>query len=234
MKLNQSRQIVIIISANSEWKALVNILSPSKESILYSPYGQYFVANNNFKDTIPFELLFFQGGWGKIDAAASAQWVIKEINPQIVFNLGTAGGFLNRANVGEIIYVTRTIIYDIVERMGSMEEALNYYTTELDTMPKSLVGYATPSPMISADQDIDPQNINKLMQSFDAVAADWESGSIAHICKKNGIKIIILKIISDVVDHSGSRTYENLKDFERKAESLMPNLLKILEKYLLN
>lgn len=122
-----------------------------------APYGQYFVAPAGSVAEVSKPLLFFHGGWGKVDAAASAQWAISKWTPRLVVNLGTAGGFPGGAREGDIVFATRTIVYDIVERMGSAQEAIDDYTTDLEPVPESLRKLVVGSPMISADQDIDPQ-----------------------------------------------------------------------------
>ncbi len=38
-------------------------------------------------------MVFFHGGWGKIDAAGSAQYVIDTFRPGLIVNIGNAGGF---------------------------------------------------------------------------------------------------------------------------------------------
>lgn len=223
-----SHDTVIIVSANAEWRALLAILKPDPTSLGATPYGQYFIAPTGSIAGVSKPLLFFHGGWGKVDAAASAQWAISNWKPRLVVNIGTAGGFPGRIREGDIVFATRTIVYDIIERMGSAQEAIDDYTTELGPPPDSLKPLVHGSSIISADQDIDPNRIPELLHKYNAVAADWESASIARICKKNNIRVVILRGISDVVNTSGSRTYGNLEDFETQSRQIMTRLLALL------
>ncbi len=79
----------------------------------------------------PFDT-YFHGGWGKISAAATTQYVIDHFQPDLLVNLGTCGGFEGRIARGTIILVTKTIVYDIIEQMSEPEEAIAHYSTELD------------------------------------------------------------------------------------------------------
>lgn len=225
-----SHDTVVIVSANAEWRALLAVLKPRPDALRTTPYGQYFVAPAGSIAGVSKPLLFFHGGWGKVDAAASAQWALSKWAPQMVVNLGTAGGFPGRVREGDIVFATSTIVYDIVERMGSAQEAIDDYTTDLEPVPESLRSLVIGSPMISADQDIDPQRIPELTSTFGAVAADWESASIARVCKKNNVRVIILRGVSDVVDVTGSRTYGNIQDFESQSRKIMGSLILLLAK----
>ena len=77
-------------------------------------------------------LTLFHGGWGKISAAATAQYVIDHFKPDLLINLGTCGGFEGRIETGTIILVERTLVYDIIEQMSDGAEAIEHYSSELD------------------------------------------------------------------------------------------------------
>ena len=81
--------IVVLISANAEWRT-VKMLFPQVQ-IRNSEMGEWFTREIDFQP-----VLFFHGGWGKISAAASAQYVIDHFAPDLLVNLGTCGGFEGR------------------------------------------------------------------------------------------------------------------------------------------
>ena len=117
--------VVVIISANAEWR-VAKELYPNHE-IQTSPYGELFDLTLDTR-----HLIFFHGGWGKISAAASAQYVIDHFKPDLLINLGTCGGFAGRIETGSIILVERTLVYDIIEQMGDGAEAIEHYSTDID------------------------------------------------------------------------------------------------------
>ncbi|EMY68446.1 hypothetical protein [Leptospira vanthielii] len=90
---SQRKNIIIIISANTEWVSAKNILQIKADTLQYSPYGEFFSVDNFFSLSKQ-NVIFFHGGWGKIDSAASTQWVISNLNPKYIINIGTAGGFI--------------------------------------------------------------------------------------------------------------------------------------------
>ena len=222
---------VVIISANAEWEALKEVLPSQDYRLERSPYGEYFIADHKLLPGLAEPVIFLHGGWGRIDAAASAQWAISEFQPDSIINLGTAGGFEGRIRVGQIVFASKTIVYDIIERMGSASEAIQDYTTEIKTeVPPELKDLVVSSTIISADQDIDPSSIRKLTDRYDAVAADWESASIGRVADKNGLPIIILRGISDVVSPQGSLAYGDIEHFEEQTRALMRDLLDLLQR----
>ena len=77
-----------MVSATSEWRAL-EVLYPGALR-RRSPFGGWFVTP---EPVVGLATAVVHGGWGKIAAAASAQYVIDRFAPQLLVNLGTCGGF---------------------------------------------------------------------------------------------------------------------------------------------
>ena len=198
-------KIVLIISADAEWRVIKELLQ--NQPIPTSPYGEY--ASVSMEKG---QLVIFQGGWGKISAAASTQYVIDHFHPDLIVNLGTCGGFSDRIQTGTVILVERTLVYDILEQMGDSEEAIAHYSTTLDLtwLPKELPAPVTRGLLISADRDIVGDEISSLINQYGAVAADWESASIAWVAQKNGIRVLILRAVTDLVGDKGGEAYGNI------------------------
>jgi adenosylhomocysteine nucleosidase len=223
-------KIVVIISAGAEWR-VVKELYPDLE-IQSSPFGE-------FADLQPVTL--FHGGWGKISAAASAQYVIDRFKPDLLINLGTCGGFAERIETGTIILVERTLVYDIIEQMGDGDEAIQHYATDIDLAwldnrrpitdddrPSSIVRGL----LVSADRDIVVEDIPMLIEKYNAVAADWESGAIAWVAQRNSTRVLILRGVTDLVGGDGGEAYGNIELFHERTKDVMKNLFDLLPDYL--
>ncbi len=220
-------KVVVIISANGEWKAVKSLFPDPK--IEESPFGEIFSVSME-----QWAITFFHGGWGKVSAAASAQYVVDQFHPDLMVNIGTCGGFQDRIEPGTIILVERTIIYDIVEQMTDAAEAIDNYSTKLDLnwLPR-----ITPSPvlrglLISADRDIVVEDIAMLISKYDAVAADWESGAIAWVAQKNNQRLLILRGVSDLVGGEGGEVYGDYELFMGRTKEIMRRLMDVLPKWL--
>lgn len=220
-------KIVIIVSANGEWQAVKTLLPKAVPE--RTVFGECFDIRI---DRWP--VTFFQGGWGKVSAAATAQYIIDKFEPDLLINLGTCGGFEGRIEQGIVILVERTIIYDIVEQMTDPEEAIQQYSSEIDL---SWLPRLTPSPvlrgqLVSADRDIIREDIPMLISKYDAVAADWESGAIAWVARKNHQRLLILRAVSDIVGQDGDEVYGEYEVFTDRAREIMRHLIELLPKWL--
>lgn len=221
-------KIVIIISADAEWR-VVKELYPDLD-IQSSPFGE-------FADLIleTSHLIIFHGGWGKISAAASTQYIIDHFKPDLLINLGTCGGFARHTPTGTVILAERTLVYDIFEQMGDSAEAIEHYATEIDLAwlsENSLESPVVRGLLVSADRDIRVEDIPMLIEKYDAAAADWESGAIAWVAQKNHTRILILRGVTDLVSADGGEAYGNIELFHERTKVVMKNLFNLLPKYL--
>jgi adenosylhomocysteine nucleosidase len=225
---------VVIISANAEWR-VVKELYPNLE-IQQSPYGEF----TNLQLST-FNLQLFHGGWGKISAAATAQYVIDHFKPDLLINLGTCGGFAGRIETGTIILVERTLVYDIIEQMGDGAEAIEHYETDIDlswvdderlTMDDVGLRSVVRGLLVSADRDILVDDIPMLIEKYDAVAADWESGAIAWVAQKNNTRVLILRAVTDLVGGDGGEAYGNIELFRERTKTVMRELFRQLPGWL--
>lgn len=227
------RSATIIISADAEWRAVIDILAPTE--IHSTLMGEYFDWKPGSDASNPLTR-FFHGGWGKISAAATAQYAIDHWQPDLLVNLGTCGGFEGRIARGAIILVTKTIVYDIIEQMSDPNEATSYFSSELDNswLRETLPRPVQPGLLVSADRDIVASDIPGLVEKYDAVAADWESGAIAWVAKKNGVRCLILRGVTDLVSASGGEAYGNIEIFHENTKKVMQELIVLLPDLLKN
>lgn len=204
-------QAVILISANLEWQAAKPLFAGAPEQ--ESPLGKWVELKlqaprlagagprTGMLHDLGYPVVVFHGGWGKISAAATAQYVIDRWNPPLLINLGTCGGFRGHIERDEVVLVEKTLVYDILEQMTDPDEALSHYTTELDL---SWLKDPLPYPvrrtlLISGDRDLIAEEVPSLHRRFGAVAGDWESGAIAWVAARNHTRCLILRGVSDLV-----------------------------------
>ena len=218
-------KIVVMISANAEW-AGVKPLFPHAE-FQNTPFGK--TANVKLGN---WNLRLFHSGWGKIASAASMQYVIDHFSPDLIVNLGTCGGFEGAAQRGDLILVDRTIVYDILELMD-VEDISPYYASSLD-----LSWLADPHPfparrglIASADADIQPEKIS-FLKSKGALAADWESAALAWVATRNNARLLILRMVSDLVSENGGEAYGDISIFTERCRSIMKELFEQLPGWL--
>lgn len=219
---------VVILSANAEWRAALDYYPAAPR--LQTPAWDAFEADLPGHGKV----VFLHGGWGKISAAASAQYALNRWNPDLLVNLGTCGGFAGLVERGEVLLVDSTAVYDIVEMMHDPQEAIDFYATQLD-----LAWLRPPYPhavrqvrLISADRDLNPADTPALAQQYNALAGDWESGAIAWVAQRNGVRCLILRGVSDLVTTAGGEAYADAQVFEDGASQIITGLLTALPAWL--
>ncbi|MEM7020112.1 MAG: 5'-methylthioadenosine/S-adenosylhomocysteine nucleosidase [Pseudomonadota bacterium] len=200
--------IIALISADAEWASIQPMYGQPCQQ---SPFGDWFecMVPHRGGET---PVIFFHGGWGKIAAAASTQYVIDKWAPELIVNLGTCGGIRGRIQLGDIVIPSRTVVYDIYEQMLDSQTAIDFYTTEIDVswVPEPLGTSATHRGVHpSADRDLDSKQIGFLINKFSAVAVDWESGAIAWTANRNTVPCLIVRAVTDLVGSQSADAYED-------------------------
>ena len=157
-----SPRTVAMISASAEWKAIAD----THPAATHTPYGDF------VEGTLGAErVIFFHGGYGKVNAAGSTQYAIDRWHPQLLINLGTCGAFGHDLHVGDVVLASATTIYDIYEEMGDADEAIADFKTTLDTSrwPAKLRVHV--EPLVSADRDLCPPRSRRCARSTTPVPA---------------------------------------------------------------
>jgi adenosylhomocysteine nucleosidase len=215
-------RVVVAISADAEWASTRKILAPGNVDV--SPYGECFTVDIGGEP-----VLLFHGGWGKISAAASAEYAIATWQPRVLINLGTCGGIAGRVQPGETLLVTRTIVYDILEGIGDSDDAIRAYTTEIDAawLGDDFPVAVRQSLLVSGDRDLVPADVSHIVDRYGAIAADWESAAIAYVAQRRGTRVVILRAVSDLVDaeRNEAEAIGNLPLFQERCDSVMRSLL---------
>ena len=105
----------------------------------------------------------------------------------------------------------------------------DYYASDLDL---SWLPGAYPYPvrrgiLASADSDLPPEKIAQL-KAQGAIAADWESAALAWVAHKNGVRLLILRAVSDLVSEQGGEAYDNIALYKERTKRIMRRLLEQL------
>lgn len=218
-------KIVALISATAEWEG-VKLLFP-KAGTQNTPFGESMDVKIEGR-----LITLLHSGWGKIASAAALQYVIDRYDPDLVINLGTCGGFEGVVEQGDVILVDKTFVYDIVELMGDLDIA-SYYASSLDL---SWLSDPLPHParrglIASADSDLPPGKI-PFLKSKGALAADWESAAFAWVAGRNKARLLILRMVSDLVSEHGGEAYGDIEIFNERTKGIMKRLFEQLPDWL--
>lgn len=218
---------MVLIASNSEWRVVQESLHPGRYD--QTPFGQTFTTRIGRR-----VVRFIHSGVGKIAAAAAAQYALGCWKPELLVNLGTCGGFAGAVARGQIILAERTLVYDIYVQMSDAQAAIRRFSTELDL---SWLREPFPQPvlrglLLSADRDIIADEIAGLSARYGAVAADWESGAVAWVAARSGVRCLILRGVSDLVGEEPKTREAMLAEYHEGTRLVMPALLGALPGWL--
>jgi len=224
--MHSELNFAILVSANAEWGPVKEYFPTAV--INRTAYGEYFFADLPETNNV----LFCHGGWGKVAAAASTQFVIDHFNPEYLVNIGTCGGIEGRIRRFDVVAPDKVVIYDIYEAMAAdPNDAIRAYTTEI-WLPTTLPLPAIRTTLYSGDADLTPDRLREIEKRYEPAAVDWESGAIAWVANRNRTPLLILRGVSDLVSLKTAEAQGNENLFQENARQVMRGLMADLPKWL--
>lgn len=174
-------------------------------------------------------------GIGKVNAAVCAQTMILKYAPDAVINTGVAGGLSPELGIGDIALAEEVAEHDmdtsaVGDEIGFIS-GINKVYMECDKKLISLMQSAAENIglkvrrgiIVSGDQFISEQSQrDKILESFDAIAAEMEGASIGHVCTMNKVPFAVLRAISD-----GANS-DSVMDYPAFAKMAAANSIKII------
>ena len=150
-------------------------------------------------------------GVGKVNAAVCTQTMILKYNPDVIINVGVAGGLLEGLKIGDIAVATSVVEHDMdTSALGDEKgfiTGLDCVYMEADKEISELMYNcaakidkinAVKGIIASGDQFISSEEQRRrIIDEFNAVAAEMEGASIGHVCKMSQKPFAVLRAISD-------------------------------------
>jgi len=162
-----------------------------------------------------------QCGIGKVAAAVCAQTMILKYSPDVVINVGVAGGIGEGIHIGDLVVSSGLVQHDIdTTALGdpmALISGLNLVTIPTSERLVRLVeqvgaesydGGVHIGVIASGDQFISgKEKLNQLARDYEAKACEMEGGSIAQVCYMNQVEFVVIRAISDNANEDASVDY---------------------------
>ncbi len=176
-------------------------------------------------------------GVGKVNAAMCTQSMIIKYNPDVILNVGVAGGISDNIKIGDIVIGKGVIQHDFdvsafpgrkkgeISGLGKVEiPCTKRISDKLILASKNIknlnIHYGT---ILTGDQFINsPEILHNLKNYFNGFACEMEAGSIGQVCFINNIEFGVIKSISDTAD---SNSTVDFKTFIKQSSKNCSNLL---------
>jgi adenosylhomocysteine nucleosidase len=210
----------------------VAILKQAINDIQTSEIGGY----NFYSGTINnMEVVLVQSGIGKVASAVATTLLITHFKPDGVINTGSAGGFDQELEVGDVVISSELRHHDVDVT------AFNYEIGQVPNMPAAFSAH--PVLMNAAEQSIkqlgdvkvktglittgdtfmcDPQAINKTRENFPTMlAVEMEGAAIAQACHQLSVPFVVIRSLSDIAGKESPSSFEAYLETASKYSSKM-------------
>ncbi len=182
-------------------------------------------------------------GVGKVAAAVCAQTMILRYNPQLLINVGVAGGIGEGIHIGDIVVSSGLVQHDIdTSALGDPKgliSGLNLVTIPADENLVRLVAQTAVTVygsgihvgiIATGDQFIsDADMLARLARDFSAAACEMEGGSIAQVCYMNQVGFVVIRAISDNANEDASVDFTTFEaESAHKTAELIAQVVPVL------
>lgn len=191
----------------------------------------FYKGNINGVDTV-----VAVAGVGKVNAAVCAQTMILKYSPDLIINVGVAGGMADGFKIGDIAVADYVVEHDMdTSPLGDEKgfiSGINMVKMSCDSRIADMMMNAVETVgsikakkgvIASGDQFIYTQEQrDRITGDFGAIATEMEGASIGHVCVMNNVPFGVLRAISDGAND------DSYMDFPEFAKMAAENSIKII------
>ena len=194
--------IGIIGAVIEEAEAIKKEINDINENIINGI--SFFTGKFNDKDVV-----FVQSGIGKVNAAITATLLIEKFGVSEIIFSGVAGSLDERLKVDDVDATA------FGYKMGQIPQ-MKEWAFESDKNLIEKTGNITNfehqillGRILTGDQFVSKKDVKiQLGKDFEALCVDMESGAVAQVCTRLGVKFLIIRSISDSITDESDMEYE--------------------------
>ncbi|MGP4061625.1 5'-methylthioadenosine/S-adenosylhomocysteine nucleosidase [Halobacillus sp. H74] len=187
-------------------------------------------------DLLGKKVVLLKSGIGKVNAAMSTTILHERYDIESVINTGSAGGFANDLEVGDVVissYVTHHDVdvtafqyeYGQVPGMPAMYPADESLIQKAMEAVKGTDTTAARGLIATGDSFMQEQTkVDFVRGKFPKmIAAEMEAAAIAQVCHKYGTPFVVIRALSDIAGKESSISFEQFlpKAAENAAQMIM-------------
>ena len=163
-----------------------------------------------------------QSGIGKVASSIATTLLIERFSPDCIINTGSAGGFEQSLNVGDVVISSEVRHHDVdVTAFGyefgqvpNMPAGFAAHSTLIDAAQKaiaSLENVKTMTGLICTGDSFmcDPVRIEATRTQFPSMlAVEMEGASIAQTCHQLNTPFVVIRSLSDIAGKESPESFE--------------------------
>ena len=176
---------------------------------------KFYKLNINFK-----EIIIVESGVGKVNSARTTQILIDNFKPNLIINIGVAGGLTDSINILDIVIGEKLVQHDFditifnhpkgyIPKIGEYVETNKDLVNKIYNLGISLNLNIHKGIIASGDKFITDINERKQINNdYNAICLEMEGASIAQVCKLCNTPFIVIRSISDSIEKNSHLDHE--------------------------
>ncbi len=199
-------RIGIVCAAESELEPFFNLINFDRKEVKS-------MLTFNIGKMGKHEIVALYCGVGKVNAAIATQSLAISYQADIIINAGTAGGISSEVELFDTVVSTETACHDMDENIYMAYhpycKSIYFKADErLVELSRQIPGNIHWGRMVTGDVFVADEGRQAIIEKFNPLSVDMESGSVAQVCYVNNIPFLSIRSITDTADHSGENVFE--------------------------
>lgn len=226
---------------------MIGIIGAMDEEIIYlsesmTDKTEISVANCRFiQGTLQGkEIVLLKSGIGKVNAALGTSIMMERFSPQAIINTGSAGGFSESLQVGDLVISNEVVHHDVdvtsfdyaygqVPGLPPTFKAADDLVRVTATAVKELgINYEI-GLIATGDSFMEEETrVARVRELFpEMIAAEMEAAAIAQVCHQYGTPFVVIRALSDIAGKDSSVSFDAF--LETAAKHAAQLILKVVE-----
>ncbi len=171
---------------------------------------------------------------GSISAALLTRTVLQRFAPRRVISAGTAGGFESRGGtIGDVYLGAEAVVFHDrrIPLPGFEAMGHGHFPVECDQSLATRLGLKVGVVSTGDSLDCTPEDMARLI-AHGASVKEMEAAGIAWVCELHDVPVVLLKSITDLVDHHEATASQFLQNYALAVGRLADKLDAVVEHYL--
>jgi len=190
------------------------------------------------------DVILLKSGIGKVNAAMSTTILLQQFKPDYVLNTGSAGGYLESLNVGDIVISTEVRHHDVdvtvfgyeygqVPGMPAAFEADPLLVKVAENSGNQITDIQIAKGLIVTGDSFmnDPNRVQFVRDQFEElIAVEMEAAAIAQVCYQFGVPFVVIRALSDIAGKESDVSFEQFLDTAaRNSSELVSKAVEVLK-----
>ncbi|WP_432473687.1 5'-methylthioadenosine/S-adenosylhomocysteine nucleosidase [Amphritea sp. HPY] len=212
----QAKLKIGIIGAMDEEVELLKETLEEREDHLIAGYSLYTGKMHGV------EVVLLKSGIGKVNAAIGTTLLLQEFQPTCVINTGSAGGFAEELEVGDVVISSEVRHHDVDVTIFGYEPGQvpglpagftpdSYLADIAERCISRMEGMKTVQGLIATGDSFMncPERVAKTRENFPTMkAVEMEAAAIAQTCHQFDIPFIVIRALSDIAGKESDQSFE--------------------------